>query len=210
MPIRPLPCAAPPLRATSAPMFKRLFSRGGSSVFEPRMPEVDERSDLEAIFAQARSAAAGAVAAPGASSGRHIVIVTPGRILKLQPCPPPGSMPASQVQQIEKIIPPTIKWNIAAIAYTELTALQSDAAKAIPFLGLLLGFAYVGHAVWVFEGHAAALAAGCRDADVLIVDGAMAPHLVADWRPIAARAMRHPEIYVHDRQSFSLRREALG
>lgn len=192
-------------------MLKRLFSRGaGSSLFEPRMPEVDERSDLKAIFAQARNAAAGAVAAPGASSGRHIVIVTPGRILKLQPCPPAGSMPASQVQQIERLISPTVRRSVAAIAYTELTALQSDVAKAIPFLGLLLGFAYVGHAVWVFEGHASALAAGCRDADVLIVDGAMAAHLVADWRPIAARAMRHPEIYVHDRQSYSLRREALG
>jgi hypothetical protein len=195
-------------------MLKKLFSliagSGTSPAFEPRMPEVDERSDIEAIFAQARSAATGAVAAPGASSGRHIVIVTPGRILKLQPCPPPGSMPVNQVQQIETIIPPTIKRNVAAIAYTELTALQSDAAKAIPFLGMLLGLAYIGHSVWVFEGHASALAAGCRDADVLLVDAAMVPHLAADWHRVAGGTMRHPEIYVHDRQSFSLRKQALG
>ncbi len=174
------------------------------------MPAVDERSDLEAIFAQARSAAAGAVAAPGASSGRHIVIVTPGRILRLQACPPAGSMPVNQVQQIEKIIPPTTKRNIAAIAYTELTALQSAAAKAIPFLGMLLGLAYIGHSVWVFEGHPSALAAGCRDADVLLVDGAMVPHLGADWHRVAAGTMRRPEIYVHDRQSFSLRKQAVS
>lgn len=173
------------------------------------MPEVDERGDIEAIFAGARRAAAGELDSALPGRGRHVVIVTPGRILKLQPCAPAGSMPANQVQQIEKMIPPAVKRNIAAIAYTELTALQSDASKAIPFLGMLLGLAYIGHSVWVFEGHRSALAAGCRDADVLIVDGAMVEHLAAGWTHTAAGTMRHREVYVHDRQSFSLRRQAV-
>jgi len=165
-------------------MLKRLFSWGGGNrqpLFEPRMPEVDEREDVEAIFAQARSSAAGGTPTPpGSSPGRHWVIVTPGRMLMFQPCPPAGSMPAGQVQHIEKLIPPTVKRNIAAIAYTELTALRTDAAKAIPFLGLLLGFAYIGHSVWVFEGHASALAAGCRDADVRCISYVGAVSALAD------------------------------
>ena len=72
-----------------------------------------------------------------------------------------------------------------------------------PFLGLLLGLAYIGHSVWIFEGHPSALAAGCRNADVLIVDGDMVPHLQEDWTAVASSVMRHREIYVHDRASSS-------
>jgi len=76
------------------------------------------------------------------------------------------------------------------------------------YLGFLLGFAYIGHAVWVFEGHPSALASGCRNADVLLVDGAMVPHLQQDWVAVASRAMRRPEIFVHDRATYSLRKVA--
>jgi hypothetical protein len=74
-------------------------------------------------------------------------------MLMNRPCPPAGSMPANQVSSIEQIIPPTVKRNIAVIAYTELRAVTSDISKAIPFVGMLIGFAYIGHAVWIFEGH---------------------------------------------------------
>jgi hypothetical protein len=75
-----------------------------------------------------------------------------------------------------------------------------------PFFGILLGFAYIGHAVWVFEGHVSALAAGCREADVLIVDGEIVSYLTRDWAQFAGGAMRHREIYVHDRATYTLRR----
>lgn len=64
-------------------------------------------------------------------------------------------------------------------------SLQS-AAQTVPFLGILMGFASIGHSVWIFEGHASALEAGCRDADVLIVDGGMVPHLMEEWEQVAA------------------------
>ena len=113
-----------------------------------------------------------------------MVIVTPGRLLMVQPCPPPGSMPDERVAPMRQMIAPERKRNIAAIAYTELTAIRTNIAKAIPFMGMLLGFAYIGHTVWVFEGHASALADGCRDADVLLVDGGMLPFLPRppSWR----------------------------
>jgi hypothetical protein len=75
-----------------------------------------------------------------------------------------------------------------------------------PFFGILLGSACIGHAVWVFEGHASALAAGRREADVLIVDGGMVPYLTKDWARLAGSVMRHREIYVHDRATYAIRR----
>jgi hypothetical protein len=190
-------------------MLGRWFGGRGDQnarLFEPHMPEVDVVPNIEAVFAQARQEAGTDAKLPSGAAGRRVIVVTPGRMLMVQPCPPPGSMPAAQVASIEKLVPPTVRRNIAAIASTELKALMADPAKAIPFLGLLLGFAYIGHTVWVFEGHASALAAGCRDADVLIVDGGMVPHLPSDWQTLAASTMRHREIYAHDRAGFALQR----
>jgi len=42
----------------------------------------------------------------------------------------------------------------------------------------------------------------------LLVDGAMVPHLQQDWVAVASRAMRRPEIFVHDRATYSLRKVA--
>ena len=190
-------------------MFKRLFRRRNDQTDGPhplRMPEVDELPNVEELFEKARKAAAGEGEQALEQPGQHVVVVTPGRMLMFQACPPPGSMSHSQVASIQQMISPKVKRKVAAIAYTEQSAVTSDLSKAIPFLGFLLGFAYIGHAVWVFEGHPSALAAGCRDADVLIVDGSMVPHLQKDWMAIASSVMRTPEIYVHDRATYSLRK----
>lgn len=186
-------------------MFKRLFRRRNDET-DLHMPEVDELPNIEELFEKARKAAAGEGEQALAQPGQHVIVVTPGRMLMFQPCPPPGSMPPSQVASIEQMISPKVKRNVAAIAYTELGALTSNISKAVPFFGFLLGFAYIGHAVWVFEGHPSALAAGCRDADVLIVDSGMVPHLQKDWMAIASSVMRTAEIYVHDRATYSLRK----
>jgi hypothetical protein len=185
-------------------MFDRLFKKRVDDGV--RMPEVDVPADLDAIFEQARRAARGEGDRPPGRPGRNVIIVTPGRMLKFQACPDPDSMPEARVAPIERMMPRAPRRNVAAIAYTELAAIQANAGRAIPFLGFLLGFAYLGHAVWVFEGHPSALAHGCRDADVLFVDGAMAPHLQSDWPAVAAAAMRRPEIYLHDRATYSLKK----
>src|SRR5882724_10067818 len=189
-------------------MFEKLFGYlrklGNASEYQAlRMPEVDAVPDIEEVFAKARRAAAGDQ--PVEQKGRNVIVVTPGRLLMLQPCPAPGSMASSQVAAVEGMISPKVKRNIAAIAYTELSVLKSDISKTIPFFGILLGFSYIGHAVWVFEGHASALAAGCKDANVLIVDGEMVPHLQTDWVSVASSAMKNREIYIHDRVTYSLR-----
>jgi hypothetical protein len=187
-------------------MLEWLFGRRNNRQNAVRMPEVDEPTDIGAVFDTARRAASGEGEQPPGLPGRHVIIVTPGRMLKYQPCPPPGSMPAPRVASIEQMIPSNPKRNIAAIAFTEIAAITKSADKAIPFLGILLGFAYIGHAVWIFEGHPSALVAGCREADALLVDGAMVPYLQGDWAAVAAKTMRHPEIYVHDRSTYSLQK----
>jgi hypothetical protein len=191
-------------------MFKNIF--GGKKaieqgIFEPRMPDVDIPTNLADTFDNARKAARGEMNLPGAKAAdRYLMVVTPGRMLMYQPCPPAGSMSASQTAAYEKLISPAVKRNIAVIAYTELKAVQSDFSKAIPFAGMLMGFAYIGHAVWVFEGHPSALAAGCKDAELLILDGGMLPYLAENWLSIVSSVMRHKEIYVHDRATFKLTR----
>lgn len=178
-------------------------------LFSPGMPEVDipGPEQIEAIFNTIRKTASGEKTLSGtqADDQRFLVLLTPKRMLMQVHCPPAGSIPPGQVAPMEKILPAAVKRNVAVIAYTEIKALQADISKAIPFVGLLLGLAYIGHAVWIFEGHSSVLAAGCKEADILLVDGGMLPYLPEDWQGFAAGAMRHPEIYVLDRTSFQLK-----
>jgi hypothetical protein len=183
-------------------MAEQLLGKG--DYFEAHMPEVDILPNIEKVFAEARKAAA--AESETGRDPRRVVVVTPGRMLMLQPCPPPGTMAKSAVKQIEKVAPPKVKRKIAVIGYTELRAITSDVAKAIPFFELLSGLAYIGHSVWVFEGHRSALAEGCKVADLLIVDSAMVPHLAADWQAAACSGKPTLQIYVHDRATKALRR----
>jgi len=98
-------------------MFKRLFGQGKESEKSDavHMPEVDELPDIEGVFAKARMAAAGEGLPPG-QTGRHVIVITPGRMLMFQPCPPQGAMPQQQVEHIERMIPSKVKRKIAAIA----------------------------------------------------------------------------------------------
>jgi hypothetical protein len=66
--------------------------------------------------------------------------------------------------------------------------------------------AYIGHSVWIFEGHPSALAAGCKGADLLIVDDAMVPHLAPDWQLVASSESPKLQIYLHDRATHSLKK----
>ena len=174
-------------------------------LFKPHMPEVDFPPKLEDIFDKARKAAAAdTTAAEG--KNRNVVVVTPGRMVMLHPCPIPGTMNPHAVESVEKLMPSETRRNVAVIAYTELKALRADVLKTILFYGLLTGLAYIGHAVWVFEGHSSALAAGCREADLLIADCEIVPFLTSDWMRTASSVMRRALIFAHDRATFSLRR----
>ncbi|HYM10350.1 MAG TPA: hypothetical protein VEU62_06445 [Bryobacterales bacterium] len=164
----------------------------------------------EAVFTGVRRQA-------GTGNPRRLVLVQPGHALLALVCPPAGSMPQAQVRNMEQMISPATPRNIAVIARTDfLPALPGPAgdatpqafqaaSRAIPILGLLMGLSYIGHAVWIFSGEAADLAAGCRDADVLFVDSALRANLAQGWDEVAAGTMRNANIFVHDRATFQLR-----
>jgi hypothetical protein len=165
-----------------------------------RMPEVSSRSDIEEVLFKVRGAAA--------SGG--LVILKPDRTHLVLPRLAQSAELEKMAEQMNRLVPGDTSRNIAAIAHTIFECAPgtvpglTDVSKAIPFLGILVGLSYIGHSVWVFEGHPSTLAAGCRRADVLIVDSVMRPLLAPGWDDDAAAAMHNANILIHDRATEKL------
>jgi hypothetical protein len=170
--------------------------------FAPYMPEVDTPIKGE-VFAKARTDIANAGAKERlAPAQRCIGILTPGRLLMIVNAPMPGSVPDQFVAQVKALLPSDKPLNITAISFTALDPLMKDKAKCIPMLGQLLGFAYVGHNVLVFEGHSLALEHALQGCDVLWIDSAMLPFLEEGWIDVAYRMVTAPpRILVADRKN---------
>src|SRR5258706_1306044 len=152
-------------------------------LYDPMMPEVDTPANLPTVFAKVR-------ASLKSNARRCVAIVTPGRMAMLVPAPAPGTVRNELVDQVKALLPSEHPLNIAAIAYNRIEPLREDVAKCIPMLPQLLGFAYVGHNVIVFEGHPSAFEAALAECHVLVVDSGMLPFLQKDWAGAAARVMR--------------------
>jgi len=181
----------------------------GKGISHPRaapsakMPDVVPAANIEEIFAKIRKIAAGEKSQGG------LVILRPNRTYLV--VPPMRDNPELKkfAEGLSRLIPPGVQRNVAVISCTEFPGEPApsitDVNKAIPFFGLLMGLSYLGHAVWIFEGHASAFEAGCRDADALIIDSAILPLLSPGWQDRAAATMRNANILVHDRASFQLK-----
>ena len=169
-----------------------------NNLFQPQIPEVDIRPDIEKIFERARSSADESVMDDEGLYRRQVIIVTPGRLLISKACPLPAELSREDISRLTGLLPANPPQNIAVIAYTYLEALKRDINKTIPFFGYLLGFAAIGHRVWIFEGHPSALAAGCRNADLLLVDGGLLPFLAENenWQGDALGSMRDNQIKI--------------
>jgi hypothetical protein len=171
------------------------------TAYDARMPDIDAVPNVEQVFTDARKMTAGKPAA--------LIVIRPNREFAVFPAP--DHPLESAVAKVERLVSPAVRRNIAVIAYTGFgeetfsSTSTADANKAIPFIGMLLGLSYIGHSVWIFEGHSSAIAAGCRDADLLIVDSAMLPFLEKGWENEAAKVMRNANILIHDRASYQLR-----
>jgi len=175
---------------------------------EVRVPEVSSRSDIEEVFARLRRTASDGIA-----------ILKPDRTHIAMPRLAKSESLEATAAMMNQLVPGIVRRNIAAIAATGFATSAGaepgldDVSQAIPFLGMLVGLSYIGHSVWVFEGHASALAAGCREADVLIVDSALRGKLCAGWEAMCEATMRNANILLHDRADFQLgvlRRAAAG
>jgi hypothetical protein len=136
---------------------------------------------------------------------RRIGIVTPGRMIMLQPAPPPGSIPQEFVAQVSQLLPSAKPLNIAFVGHTQLEERMQDKAKCIQQLGQLLGFAYMGHNVIVFEGHSSAFEHALQNCDVSMIDSGMLPFLQKDWLDVALHAARPgAKMIVRDRKTGRL------
>src|SRR5262245_60073524 len=118
------------------------------SIPKPYMPDVDALAPerLAQIFNTAyKVSAEGSSDAGNLPKQRCVVLLTPGRLARPLMAPPPGSMSAANVQAINALLPPPAK-RVAAIGFTAnlLQAGMPDISAAIPFLGFLIGFAYIG------------------------------------------------------------------
>ncbi len=169
-----------------------------------RMPEVLPASNIAEIFDNVRKIAAGEKGQGG------LVIVRPNRSYLVVPPMPESAELQKFAEGLSHLIPSGVQRNVAVISETEFgggpdAPSIADVDQAIPFFGLLMALSYLGHAVWVFEGHASALQAGCSTADALLVDSAMIPLLAPDWQETARAAMRNANILVQDRATFQLR-----
>jgi hypothetical protein len=188
----------------------RTAAAAGPPIEAAGMPDVTPCDDLEQVFTNARETAA------GSKGARGLVVVAADRQLLLVPALEPSKKLNEVAAGMERLVPSAVKRNIAVIANTRISAATpdafniADANRAIPFLGLLTGLTYIGHRVWIFEGHATALAAGCRDADILIVDSGMAPYLENRWEKTVSAAMRNPNILIHDRANLQTPLRAQG
>lgn len=191
-----------------------------ADIFQPHMPGVELLSDMDAYFAAARRLSATgespdsdeplsaeAIAEREKMKGQHsVVVVTPGRLMMPVPVAEPGSVPKERVESISQMLPPDPPRIVTVISYTYVPALIQDKARAIPFLGFLVGFAVIGHTVVVFEGHHSAFEAGVRGSDVLMVDSGMLPFIQKDWKEVAFRLMRPgAKVLEHDRATYQLK-----
>lgn len=169
-----------------------------NDLFTPHLPEIDIRPDTEVVFSKARKAADELREDDDGLFHRQVIIVTPGRLLISKICPLPAEIPADELSRLSSLLPPQPQKGISVIAYTYIEALKKDTLRTIPFLGFLLGFAMLGHTVWIFEGHPTAIHAGCRDADILLIDGGILPFLgdQNDLQKAALSVMRGNEIKI--------------
>ena len=183
-----------PISLSSKPDFSDYVDRKGG--LHPRYFKWD------AVVAVVRERTAG---------GRYVGVIRPDRSYLLIAPPPKDSVPPQMIQMMEKMLPPRPPRDVVAIADTYFSwkpgggiPTLAETGQAIPFFGMLLGLASIGHSVSVFPGTDESLAPGCKDADLLVVDDAQIPSLAAEWKESAKAAMRSSNILVHDRASFKL------
>ena len=162
-------------------------------------PDFSDSIGPDSVFAGVRERAA----------QRMFVIVRRDLRSVTLPAMPRESVAQNAIAAVERMLPSTAPRNVAVIADTSWAMAErpdiKEAGRAIPFFGILLGLVSIGHAVWVFDTSGALLAAGCRDANVLVVDSGRVQALPANWQQAARQVMRSPQIMLFDRAANQFR-----
>lgn len=157
--------------------------------------------DLTSVFAEARQRAA----------KRQLVVMRhSGQTVSL-PAMPREQFPPESVAVVEKMLPSSVPRKVAVIADTAWAEQErpsiAEAGRAVPFFGLVMGLSVIGHAVLVFKSTSAMLlTAGCREAELVIVDSAQLPAMPADWQRLITPVVKMPEIQIFDRGTGRFRK----
>jgi hypothetical protein len=138
---------------------------------------------------------------------RRVVIIAPDGTLVNVPVPAEEEADRSLLRDVRAALAPQNEpvtgLTITAINYTSgvqrLARSFRKMLELVPNLSYLVGAACLGNTVVSFEGHADSFAAGCQDADMLILDDAMLPLLRPDWAAIALDKLRQPRIILFGR-----------
>jgi len=174
-------------------------AQDGDVDFSPRMPDVDSDLLTDELLTIAQDMAE-------IKSKPKLVIITPGRIIKTSdPLPGRETLEPQFLSMLEEIAPSDNHWNILAIGMTEFRAFNASPNNSVPFLNLLHGFAQIGHAVILFEGHPSGFTQMCRNRDLLVVDSEMIPFLQTDWLDVARSTMRQPKVLKVNRKGMSVK-----
>lgn len=173
-------------------------AKDGDVDFSPRMPEVDSDLLTDELLTIAQDMAE-------IKSKPKLVIITPGRLIKTSdPLPGRETIEPKLLSMLEEIAPSSNYWNVIAIGMTEFRAFNASPHNSVPFLNLLHGFAQIGHAVILFEGHPSGFIQMCRNCDLLVVDSEMIPFLQSDWLEVARTTMRTPNILKVNRKGMTV------
>jgi tetratricopeptide repeat protein len=174
-------------------------AQDGDVDFSPRMPDVDSDMLTNELLTIAQDMAE-------IKREPKLVIITPGRLIKTSdPLPGRETIEPKFLSMLEEIAPSSNHWNILAIGMTEFRAFNASPHNSVPFLNLLHGFAQIGHAVILFEGHPSGLTQMCRNRDMIVVDSEMIPFLQTDWLEVAKSTMRQPNVLKVNRKGLTLK-----
>lgn len=90
-----------------------------ADIFQPHLMGVELFEDMDAVFLQARQVSAGQhpnVDSPALTQKqRCVAILTPGRLIMLDACPAPNSVPEEEVLPMLSVLPSKSPLNISAI-----------------------------------------------------------------------------------------------
>jgi len=101
-----------------------------ADIFQPFLQGVELFEDMDLVFQEARQLAAGEHPDTGApeldQAKRGVAVVTPGRLIMLDPCPDPANVPENELLPMLAMLPSKSPLNISVISHTRVEALTED------------------------------------------------------------------------------------
>lgn len=180
-----------------------LGNKGSRKLIEPTLIKVTEKTkqELELIYQDILKE----LKIRNKDELSHVAILNKDRSSYFFPCPPKGSISKELEDMAKSLLSPSEPCKVIIIGNTEpFSNLKTHPSNAIPFFSLLIGLSYIGHTVIVFEGNKDTMEVFCKDADICIVDDAIAKLMESDWKDTIKSLVKNEEVYIYDRKTCNL------